>query len=277
MLHPHDLHGRGRGDCRRPARRCDRRPGGPDGLFRGGGMSTLDVRDIRASHGQLVAAQGISFRVEAGRMLFLAGANGAGKTTLLRTIAGDHRQDGGTIRLSGVNVTDMPAHMRARAGLSLVPEGRRLFPQMTVRENLQLGASTSREGPWSVEAIYDAFPNLEKLDRSPAGKLSGGEQQAVAIGRALMGDPVAIMLDEVSLGLSPAAVELAYQALRKVRDAGIALLVVEQDLTRALACADELIVMCEGREMLRSLPGETTLDALVSASLGHGKNEEVAA
>lgn len=240
-------------------------------------MSTLDVRDIRASHGQLVAAQGISFRVEAGRMLFLAGANGAGKTTLLRAIAGDHRHDSGTIHLSSVDVTAMPAHMRARSGLSLVPEGRRLFPQMTVRENLQLGASTSRKGPWSVAAIYDAFPNLERLDKSPAGKLSGGEQQAVAIGRALMGDPVAIMLDEVSLGLSPAAVDLAYEALRKVRDAGIALLVVEQDLSRALACADELIVMCEGREMLRSLPGETTLDQLVSASLGHGKSKEVTA
>lgn len=240
-------------------------------------MSTLEVTDIHASHGQLVAARGISFNVEAGKMLFLAGANGAGKTTLLRTIAGDHRHDRGTIRLSGVDVTAMSAHMRARSGLSLVPEGRRLFPQMSVRENLILGASTSREGPWSVEAIYEAFPNLKKLDKSPAGKLSGGEQQAVAIGRALMGDPVAIMLDEVSLGLSPAAVELAYEALHKVKEMGLAILVVEQDLTRALKTADELIVMCEGREMLRSTPCQTTLDALVAASLGHSQSEEVAA
>lgn len=232
-------------------------------------MSTLEVTDIHASHGQLVAARGISFSVDAGKMLFLAGANGAGKTTLLRTIAGDHRQDNGTIRLSGVDVTALPAHLRARSGLSLVPEGRRLFPQMTVRENLMLGASTSREGPWTVEAIYEAFPNVARLDKSPAGRLSGGEQQAVAIGRALMGDPVAIMLDEVSLGLSPAAVELAYQALQKVKDMGLAIIVVEQDLTRALNTADDLIVMCEGQVMLRSTPSQTSLDALVSASLGH--------
>lgn len=239
-------------------------------------MSVLEVIDIQASHGQLVAARGVSLNVDAGKMLFLAGANGAGKTTLLRTIAGDHKGDSGSVRLCGVDITALPAHLRARSGLSLVPEGRRLFPQMTVRENLMLGASTSRGGPWTVEAIYDAFPNLARLDRSPAGRLSGGEQQAVAIGRALMGDPVAIMLDEVSLGLSPAAVDLAYETLAKVKEMGLAILVVEQDLSRALKTADELIVMCEGRIMLQSTPCQTSLDELVAASLGRTRDEVAA-
>ena len=236
-------------------------------------MSTLEVSDLHAAHGQLHAVHGVSLSVRPGEMLFLLGANGAGKTTLLRSIAGDHRAENGKVVLSGVDVSRHAAHHRARSGLSLVPEGRRLFPKMTVRENLELGTSTSREGPWSIEAIYEAFPNLAKLDNSPAGKLSGGEQQAVAIGRALMGDPVAIMLDEVSLGLSPAAVDFAYETLLRLRDMGLALLIVEQDLSRALRTADELMVMCEGRVTLRAKPHETNLEELASASFGHEKGE----
>lgn len=234
-------------------------------------MSTLDVTDLYAAHGLLNAVHGVSLSVRPGEMLFLLGANGAGKTTLLRSIAGDHRASGGRVCLSGVDISADSAHHRARSGLSLVPEGRRLFPKMTVRENLMLGTSTSREGPWTIEAIYAAFPNLAKLDRSPAGKLSGGEQQAVAIGRALMGDPVAVMLDEVSLGLSPAAVEFAYETLHKLREMGLALLIVEQDLNRALSTADELVVMCEGHVTLRARPQETNLDELAAASFGHKK------
>lgn len=236
-------------------------------------MSTLEVTDLRASHGQLNAVHGVSLSVRPGEMLFLLGANGAGKTTLLRSIAGDHRADSGTVALSGVDISQEAAHHRARSGLALVPEGRRLFPKMSVRENLMLGTSTSREGPWTIDAIYEAFPNLAKLDRSPAGKLSGGEQQAVAIGRALMGDPVAVMLDEVSLGLSPAAVEFAYETLLRLREMGLALLIVEQDLNRALTTADQLVVMCEGRVTLRANPQDTSMEELASASFGHKKGE----
>ncbi|WP_282153377.1 ABC transporter ATP-binding protein [Ruegeria atlantica] len=232
-------------------------------------MSTLEVSDIVAGHGQLQAVHGVSLTARPGEMIFVAGANGAGKTTLLRSIAGDHMATSGKVVLSGVDISELPAHHRARSGLSLVPEGRRLFPQMTVRENLMLGMSTSREGPWTVEAIFEAFPNLAKLDKSPAGKLSGGEQQAVAIGRALMGDPVAVMLDEVSLGLSPAAVELAYDALKQVRDMGLAIVVVEQDLSRTLNTADDIIVMCEGNVTLHAKPSETSLEQMASASFGH--------
>lgn len=236
-------------------------------------MSTLEVTDLVAGHGQLRAVHGVSLTAKPGEMLFVLGSNGAGKTTLLRSIAGDHPANSGSVHLSGVDVSHLSAHHRARSGLALVPEGRRLFPKMTVRENLMLGTSTSRAGPWTVDAIYEAFPNLAKLDKSVAGKLSGGEQQAVAIGRALMGDPVAMMLDEVSLGLSPAAVEFAYDALKKVRDMGIALLVVEQDLNRALNTADELIVMCEGRVTLQVDPQNTNLETLAAASFGHTEGE----
>lgn len=232
-------------------------------------MSTLEVSNIVASHGQLRAVHGVSLTAKPGEMLFIAGANGAGKTTLLRSIAGDHKAESGKVELSGVDISGLEAHHRARSGLSLVPEGRRLFPKMTVRENLMLGRSTSREGPWTVEAIYEAFPNLTKLDNSPAGKLSGGEQQAVAIGRALMGDPTAVMLDEVSLGLSPAAVDLAYEALQKVREMGLAIVIVEQDLSRALKTADDIIVMCEGRVTLHATPDNTNLEQMASASFGH--------
>lgn len=236
-------------------------------------MTTLEVASLSAWHGQLPAAQDISLSVRPGEMLFLVGANGAGKTTLLRSIAGEHRQARGRVVLSGVDVSTLPAHLRARSGLCLVPEGRRLFPKMTVTENLRLGLSTGRQGPWTVQAVFQAFPNLAKLAQSPAGKLSGGEQQAVAIGRALMGDPVAVLLDEVSLGLSPAAVDLAYDALKKLRDTGLALVVVEQDLGRALRTADHLMVMCEGRVTLATTPDRTTAEALAAASFGHGTQE----
>lgn len=239
-------------------------------------MNTLDVKNIHASHGQLTATHDVNLSLRSGEMVFLVGANGAGKTTLLRSIAGDHKHDAGTIMLSGVDVSLRSAHERARAGLSLVPEGRRLFAQMSVRENLMLGASTLREGPWTIDAIYEAFPNLARLDSAVAGKLSGGEQQAVAIGRALMGNPIAIMLDEVSLGLSPAAVDLAYDALRKIQDMGLAILVVEQNLGRAWRTANSIVVMCEGRVTLTTTADATSTKALAAASFGRRVSEDAA-
>ena len=231
-------------------------------------MSLLKTIDLSVRHGQLRAVQGVSLSIEPGEMLFLVGANGAGKTTLLRSIAGDHRHAEGCVMLAGRDIGSEPAHQRARAGLCLVPEGRRLFAKMSVRENLELGKSTARAGPWTVDAVYEVFPMLARHDQSLAGTLSGGEQQAVAIGRALMGNPVAVLLDEVSLGLSPAAVDAAYEALASLKQAGLALLVVEQDLARALNTADDLMVMCEGRVMLHARPGDTSLETVAAASFG---------
>lgn len=231
-------------------------------------MAILDVRTISASHGQLDAVHDVSLELHSGKILFLLGANGAGKTTLLRTIAGDHPIKSGQVILSNTEITGKKAHWRARSGLSLVPEGRRLFPHMTVRENLMLGHSSKRKGDWTIEFIYETFPNIAKHDRTQAKRLSGGEQQAVAIGRALIGNPIVLMIDEISLGLSPTAVESAYAAIGNLQKSGIAILIVEQDLSRSLDFADELLVMCEGRVTHHSTPSETSVDELAAASFG---------
>lgn len=211
-------------------------------------MSMLEIADVKAAHGQGRAVHGASLNVGPGQMVFVLGANGAGKTTMLHSTAGDHRASGGAVRLRGVEISDPSAQHRARAGLSHVPEGGR---RMKARENLSPGRSILREGPRSIVAAYDAFPNLTKLDKPLAGKLSG--------------DPRAIMLDNMSLGLSPAAVEFAYDVLKRLRDMGLALLAAKLDPRRALRIADDLIVMYEGDVTLRAKPQGTTLEALATA------------
>ena len=181
-------------------------------------MSVLEVDALVARHGALTAVREVTFAVEEGSTLALVGANGAGKTTLLRTIAGAHPATSGRIQFDGVDVTDLPAYRRVKSGIALVPEGRRLFPDMTVEQNLRVAAGKGRTGRWTVDTVLDAFPILRPLAKQRASSLSGGEQQATAIGRALMANPRLLLLDEVSLGLSPVAVDTVYQTL--VRPAG---------------------------------------------------------
>jgi branched-chain amino acid transport system ATP-binding protein len=210
-------------------------------------MSLLAVQDLDVRHGLFQAVRGISFAVQQGETLALVGANGAGKTTLMRALAGAHLPTGGEVRFCGTDITSMPAHRRAAAGIALVPEGRRLFAQMTVLENLRLARAAGRSGPWTADAVLAAFPNLAPRLHARAGTLSGGEQQAVAIGRALMTNPDLLLLDEVSLGLSPLAVDRVYAALAGVATAGATMVIVEQDLSRALGIASRIICMLEGR------------------------------
>jgi len=210
----------------------------------------LSVEEIDSRYGLLHAVRGVTFQMTQGETLALVGANGAGKTTLLRTIAGAHRAAAGRVVFDGADVTTVPSHRRVGLGISLVPEGRRLFPGLTVEENLEVAAVRGRPGRWNVQSVMEAFPLLKPLRKRQAANLSGGEQQATAIGRALMSNPRLLLLDEVSLGLAPVVVDDVYRSLEVVIREGTTVLLVEQDLGRALEVASRVVCMLEGRVVL---------------------------
>jgi branched-chain amino acid transport system ATP-binding protein len=228
-------------------------------------VTVLEVQSLEARHGLLQAVRDVSLAVDEGETLALVGANGAGKTTLLRTIAGAHRPTAGRVLFEDRDITSIPAHRRVRMGIALVPEGRRLFPDLSVEENLLVA---SRPGPWTAERVYDVFPLLAPHRRQKAGTLSGGEQQATAIGRALMTNPRVLLLDEVSLGLAPVAVEGVYRSLQTLIEGGATILLVEQDLGRALRVATRVACMLEGRIVLEGTPAELTRERVTEAYFG---------
>jgi branched-chain amino acid transport system ATP-binding protein len=229
-------------------------------------MTLLRVENLDCRYGLLQAVRGVSFEVGRGETVALIGANGAGKTTLLRGIAGAHKPHGGRVVLDAADVTSMPAHRRVSLGIALVPEGRRLFPSLTVEENLRVAAT--RQGRWNVQSVLEVFPLLQPRRHMPATNLSGGEQQAVAIGRALMSNPRLLLLDEVSLGLAPIVVDSVYRSLAGIISEGTTVLLVEQDLTRALNVAGRVICMLEGRVVLEGEAATLDRDRVVSAYFG---------
>lgn len=235
-------------------------------------MSLLGIENLDVRHGLLQAVRGVSFQVARGETVALVGANGAGKTTLLRAIAGAHPTTGGRVTFDGADVTGMPAHLRVGRGIALVPEGRRLFAKMSVEENLLLARAAGRPGAWTIDAVMDVFPNLKARRHARAGSLSGGEQQATAIGRALMTNPDLLMLDEVSLGLSPLAVDRVYASLQTLLTSGATIVLVEQDLTRALRVAGRVICMLEGRIALEGKAADLTREAVTEAYFGLNKS-----
>ena len=238
-------------------------------------MSILNIENLEAKHGLLAAVQGISLALEQGETLALVGANGAGKTTLLRTLAGVHPVAAGRIVFDGVDVSAMPAHRRAAAGLALVPEGRKLFPAMTVQENLLVALSAKREGRWNLSTVLEAFPQLKPKLKAAAGTLSGGQQRAVAIGRTLMTNPRVLLLDEVSLGLSPLAVQGVYDSLRGLmskatsKEQSTTIVLVEQDLQRTFQVADRIVCMLEGRVVAMGRADEMTREQVMGYYFGH--------
>lgn len=238
-------------------------------------MSLLTVEDLDVRHGLLRAVRDVSFSVSEGEILALVGANGAGKTTLLRAIAGAHRPTGGRVVLDGRDVTAMPAHKRVRAGLALVPEGRRLFPELTVEENLLVATAGGRSGEWSLGTVLEAFPLLKPLRTKRAATLSGGEQQATAIGRALMSNPRVLLLDEVSLGLAPVAVDTVYRSLQTLIEGRSTIVLVEQDLARALKVAGRVICMLEGEIVLQGSSAELTTEEITEAYFGLRRRQGV--
>jgi branched-chain amino acid transport system ATP-binding protein len=231
-------------------------------------MTLLQVDDLVAYHGLLQAVRGVSFAVDQRQILALVGANGAGKSTMLRTIAGAHRAAAGTVTFDGVDVTHVPAHRRVRHGIALVPEGRKLFADLTVEENLLVAGRRARPGPWNLDTVLDAFPMLQPLRKRRAASLSGGQQQATAIARAVMANPRLLIVDEASLGLSPVAVDTVYECLAVLQEAGTTLILVEQDLQRALSVADHVLCVLEGRIVLSSATSAVTREQVTAAYFG---------
>jgi branched-chain amino acid transport system ATP-binding protein len=232
------------------------------------GERLLQVDAVDSRYGLLQAVRGVTFDMAPGDTLALVGANGAGKTTLLRTIAGAHRPAAGRVVFDGADVTNTPSYRRVGLGIALVPEGRRLFPGLTVEENLRIAVVRGRPGRWDVDAVLEAFPLLRPLRRRLAANLSGGEQQATAIGRALMSNPRLLLLDEVSLGLSPIAVDSVYSSLEAVISEGTTVVIVEQDLARAMRVASRVMCMLEGRIVLADQADRLTQEQVTEAYFG---------
>jgi branched-chain amino acid transport system ATP-binding protein len=230
--------------------------------------SLLEVDAVHVGYGDLPALHGLSVTVAEGETLAVIGANGAGKTTLLKTVAGILRPTRGEVSLDGEPVTRLAAHQRVARGIAMSPEGRRLFASLSVEENLVVGSYARRPGPWNLRAVYELFPLVAERRSRSAANLSGGEQQAVAIGRALMANPRLLLLDEVSLGLAPVVVAQLYAALPQITAQGTTVLVVEQDVHQALAIADRVQCLLEGRTVLEGPADRVDTHELADAYFG---------
>jgi branched-chain amino acid transport system ATP-binding protein len=228
-------------------------------------MSLLEVTDLRVAYGAIEAIKGISLKVEEGQVVTLIGTNGAGKTTTLRTLSGLLRPVTGTVTFDGVRLDQLKAHDIVTRGVAHSPEGRRIFPLMTVEENLELGAYSRKGQPIAsdVQAVFERFPRLQERRAQKAGTLSGGEQQMLAIGRALMSRPRMLMLDEPSMGLAPIMIQLIFETIAELKAAGTTILLVEQNASAALALADYGYVLETGRVVLEGPGRELLVDEKV--------------
>ena len=235
----------------------------------------LEVRSLTVHHGQLRALSEVSLAVPVGEVTAIIGANGAGKSTLLRTIAGLHRPTSGSIVLDGRDITAERPERRVADGIALVPEGRRLFPSLSVEENLQVGATASRrtgagDHRWTLDRVYGLFPWMRDRRRQHALQLSGGEQQSVAIARALMSNPRVLLLDELSLGLAPRVVRQIYGLLPRLLESGVTVLLVEQDVSQAVRVASRIQCLLEGRTSLEGRPDSFSAQEVEAAYFGMG-------
>ncbi|MBN9084169.1 MAG: ABC transporter ATP-binding protein [Rhizobiales bacterium 62-17] len=228
----------------------------------------LDIRNLDAFYGAFQALFGISLHAERGETLAIIGANSAGKSTLMKAIVGLVTTRNAEIRFAGGELAGRPTQQIVREGIALVPEGRRLFRSLSVEENLLVGGHLHRSGPWSLMAIYDLFPVLREKRHQPSTSLSGGQQQMVAIGRALMANPDLVLIDELSLGLAPIVIRDIYAALPRVTAAGTSAIIVEQDTSQALAVANRVYCLRGGRITLEGTPASLTRDAISAAYFG---------
>jgi branched-chain amino acid transport system ATP-binding protein len=228
----------------------------------------LEVTNLDAFYGDLQALHGVRVHVDAGESVALVGANGAGKTTFMRCIAGLIDQKQGEISFDGSSIARLPAETIARLGIVLTPEGRMLFPSLTIEENLLMGGLSRRHGYWDLKRIYQLFPLLAERRAQMPNTLSGGQQGLVAIGRALMANPSLLLCDEISLGLAPVAVDQIYASFARIRAEGAAIVLVEQDVRRASAASDRIYCLLEGRVTLQGRSQKTSVEDLTRAYFG---------
>jgi branched-chain amino acid transport system ATP-binding protein len=228
----------------------------------------LDVNAINVFYGDFQALFGVSVSVRAGQVVAVIGANGAGKSTLLKSIAGLMRPHHGEILFEGAPVTGVPAFDTLTRGIALVPEGRRLFPSLTVEENLLIGGQSRRPGPWTLSRVYELFPVLAERRNLPAPALSGGQQQMAAIARALMANPRLLLCDEISLGLAPIVVRDIYAQVPQIVAEGLSLIIVEQDISQALHAASHVYCLQEGRVALQGPAEGLTRETISAAYFG---------
>jgi len=233
-------------------------------------MTLLEIVNVEARYGDLNAIIGVSLQISAGEVRSVIGANGAGKSTLLKVIAGTMPATQGSIKFNGHDIKGLSADKRVRAGISLVPEGRRIFPSLTVEENLKVGAYSKRKGHWDLNTIKALYPLLaDRWDRIGL-HCSGGELQMLSIGRALMANPEILLIDEASLGLAPVVVAQVYESLSQITSQGTAVLIVEQDMRQALKASTYSSVLLEGRVVLEGKSAELNENAIHKAYFGMG-------
>lgn len=234
-------------------------------------MALLSTHSLTAYYGDFQALFGVDIALEESETIAIIGANGAGKSTLMRAITGLLTSDASGIQYDGQPIGDIPAEDIMKLGIAMVPEGRKLFPSLSVEENLQIGYYGRKPQPgdyWQIDAIYDLFPALKDLRRRPGTALSGGQQQMVAIGRALMSNPRVLLCDEISLGLAPVIIRDIYKALPRIQESGASTIIVEQDIGQAMKVADRVYCMMEGRVTLSGTPEELSREAIHNAYFG---------
>ncbi len=231
-------------------------------------MALLEVKSLYAFYGDFQALFGIDLVINEGQTVAIIGANGAGKSTFIRAISGLNREKRGRIVFDGDDIANERADQIARRGISIVPEGRRLFPSLTVDENLAIGMAARRGGYWTIARVYDLFPMLAELRDQLATRISGGQQQMVAIGRALLANPHLLLCDELSLGLAPKIIGDIYGQLDGIRQSGIAILIIEQDIARARAAADYVYCFLEGRVSLEGAAKDLNVEQISRAYFG---------